>query len=63
MFAWLLCESGLGLGLALGAEWLLPKYKRKEMTAGKAPKAILCVMHDYDSEGTYSIILDTFALA
>ena len=37
------------------------------MTAGKAPQAILRVMHnslsESDSEGTYSIILEPFALA
>ena len=51
----------------LGAEWRLSEYKRKEMTAGKAPQAILRVMHnslsESDSEGTYSIILEPFALA
>ena len=37
------------------------------MTAGKAPQAILRVMHnslsESDSEGTYSIVLEPFALA
>ena len=37
------------------------------MTAGKAPQAILRVMYnslsESDSEGTYSIILEPFALA
>ena len=37
------------------------------MTAGKALQAILCVMHnslsESNSEGTYSIILEPFALA
>ena len=37
------------------------------MTAGKAPQAILRVMHnslsESDSEGTYSIILEPFVLA
>ena len=37
------------------------------MTAGKAPQAILRMMHnslsESDSEGTYSIILEPFALA
>ena len=49
----------------LGAEWRLSEYKRKEMTAGKAPQAILRVIHnslnESDSEGTYSI-LEPFAL-
>ena len=37
------------------------------MTAGKAPQAILRMMHnslsESDPEGTYSIILEPFALA
>ena len=43
------------------------EYKRNEMMAGKVPQAILRVMHnslsESNSEGTYSIILEPFALA